>query len=224
MQSTILISQNKKYIESEIEKIKKKESVSDFNLHLINPDSSLVIEHVRQIKNILREKPFGEGNRLVIITDIDNSTIEAGNALLKILEEPPSSTIILLTAQNSDRILPTIASRCLILEEKKGSVEDSKDLEKTRVFLKDILNLSAGERMVYWTKQVKNKDEAVTLLLRLLIFLSAENLDNEKEKLLPVGESAHLIRKIMSAQRYLERNVNFKAALDILFIGFPNPE
>ena len=57
-------------------------------------------------------KPFEEGLRVVLISDAQAMNAEASNALLKVLEEPPERTILVLTARQTSDLLPTIVSRC----------------------------------------------------------------------------------------------------------------
>lgn len=80
----------------------------------IEPDgASISIETVRSVRQFLRLKTTGEQNlrRAVLIEHAEALTTEAQNALLKMLEEPPADTIIVLTTANVRALLPTIASR-----------------------------------------------------------------------------------------------------------------
>ncbi|MGM0744842.1 ATP-binding protein [Rhodohalobacter sp.] len=64
------------------------------------------------IQPLMKYNP-NEGNRtVVVITEIDTMRKEAANAFLKFLEEPSSKLIFILTATNTDQLLPTIISRC----------------------------------------------------------------------------------------------------------------
>ncbi|MBI2285212.1 hypothetical protein HYU82_00085 [Candidatus Saccharibacteria bacterium] len=72
------------------------------------------IDTVREITRFLRLKtPGGSAiRRVVLIENSQNLSIEAQNALLKILEEPNEDTMFLLTAPYELSLLPTIVSRC----------------------------------------------------------------------------------------------------------------
>ena len=67
----------------------------------------------------IRTKSFVKPNEgrytVVIITGIDTMRKEAANAFLKLLEEPPENVIFLLTSEGTDRLLPTILSRCQLI-------------------------------------------------------------------------------------------------------------
>jgi replication-associated recombination protein RarA len=80
--------------------------------HLIEANSgSITIDQVRDIKSFLATKNSSDFKRAVVITDAERMTLEAQNALLKILEEPPKHTMILLTSATPEALLPTIVSR-----------------------------------------------------------------------------------------------------------------
>jgi DNA polymerase-3 subunit delta' len=57
-------------------------------------------------------KPYEASMRVVIISDAQAMNPAAGNALLKVLEEPPDGTILILVASHTSDLLPTIVSRC----------------------------------------------------------------------------------------------------------------
>jgi DNA polymerase-3 subunit delta' len=70
------------------------------------------IAQIRDLLGVLAMKPYEARLRVVIISDAQHMNPEAGNALLKILEEPPERTVLILTAPETVDLLPTIASRC----------------------------------------------------------------------------------------------------------------
>ena len=57
-------------------------------------------------------KPVNLENKIFIIKNIDNSTEQAQNKLLKVLEEPPKNVYFLISCASADKVLPTIKSRC----------------------------------------------------------------------------------------------------------------
>jgi DNA polymerase-3 subunit delta' len=69
-------------------------------------------------------KSYEGGNKVLIIWAADKMNTEAANKLLKIIEEPPQDTVIILVAEEEDRIINTIKSRCQILHIPKLSVAD----------------------------------------------------------------------------------------------------
>lgn len=73
---------------------------------------SLGIDLVREIRPLALMRPMVGRSRVFIIEGADKMSIEAANALLKILEEPPFSTYFILMTTNPDLIPATIRSRC----------------------------------------------------------------------------------------------------------------
>ena len=64
------------------------------------------------------------GQRVYIIRNAENATISAQNSMLKFLEEPGPGVTAILTTDNAERILPTIQSRCTILQFTPMAFED----------------------------------------------------------------------------------------------------
>ena len=80
---------------------------------LIEPQANLLrIDRIRALLAALAMKPFSARHRVVIIAEAQCMNPEAANALLKVLEEPPSHTLLILTASQKADLLPTIVSRC----------------------------------------------------------------------------------------------------------------
>ncbi|MES2729598.1 MAG: AAA family ATPase [Pseudomonadota bacterium] len=74
--------------------------------------ASIGAGQIRGIADLLHLRPATEnGWRVIIIDDADTMTIEAQNSLLKMLEEPPPRTLIMLIAHRQGQLLPTIYSR-----------------------------------------------------------------------------------------------------------------
>jgi DNA polymerase III subunit delta' len=74
--------------------------------------SEIVVDDVREIGAFLHLTSAEGGWRVVIVDGADAMNRNAGNALLKILEEPPRRALLLLVAHSPGRLLPTIRSRC----------------------------------------------------------------------------------------------------------------
>jgi DNA polymerase III subunit delta' len=77
--------------------------------------ASLSVDEVRRLKSFLALSAEEGGRRVVIVDSADDMNINAANALLKSLEEPPARTLFLLIANAPGRLLPTIRSRCRVL-------------------------------------------------------------------------------------------------------------
>ena len=75
----------------------------------------LKIDEVRNVIRLLNLKPFDSKYRVAIFHDFDMAQNRAQDALLKTLEEPPSYAVLILLAQSTENIMPTIVSRCQVL-------------------------------------------------------------------------------------------------------------
>lgn len=96
-------------------------------------EESIKIDDIREIKRRLCLKVSSLPFKIAFLKDVERMTEEAGNALLKILEEPPQKTIFVLTSSAPFLVLPTIISRCQIIKiQPVPFVEiEKKFLEKT---------------------------------------------------------------------------------------------
>lgn len=72
----------------------------------------ITVEEVRRLKSFFGLSAADGGRRVVIVDPVDEMNTSAANALLKLLEEPPADTVMLLIAHQPARLLPTILSRC----------------------------------------------------------------------------------------------------------------
>lgn len=61
-------------------------------------------------------KPYSSKYKIYIVPDADMMSVQAQNALLKTIEEPPAYAVILLLTENAEILLPTIRSRCVMLK------------------------------------------------------------------------------------------------------------
>ncbi|MBN2070769.1 MAG: DNA polymerase III subunit [Candidatus Krumholzibacteriota bacterium] len=73
---------------------------------------SIGIDIIRMLVETLSKHPFEGKYSPVILFEAHMATIEAQNAFLKLLEEPPSSAVLILVTEFPERLLPTILSRC----------------------------------------------------------------------------------------------------------------
>ena len=86
------------------------------DLKIIEPiKTSIKIEQIREMRKEIVLKPLKNKKKIYIIDKAEKMTIEASNCLLKTIEEPPYYAIIILICSKIDPILPTIVSRCQII-------------------------------------------------------------------------------------------------------------
>lgn len=75
----------------------------------------LRVDQIRELSRTLALAPYQSKYRVAILRNFEEANPNASNALLKTLEEPPPQVILIVTAQSSDHLLPTVVSRCEIL-------------------------------------------------------------------------------------------------------------
>ena len=79
--------------------------------------NSISVDDIRvQINGDIQVKPYNGKYKIYIVPDADMMTVQAQNALLKTIEEPPAYAVILLLTENANSLLPTICSRCVMLK------------------------------------------------------------------------------------------------------------
>lgn len=83
------------------------------DLHLVEPDGAFIkIDQIRELQRQLALRPYEAPRKGCIIEAADRLHPAASNALLKTLEEPPGSAVLILLSANPAAVLPTIVSRC----------------------------------------------------------------------------------------------------------------
>lgn len=85
------------------------------------PNSISVDEIREQLVNDVQIKPYSSRRKIYIIPEAEKMTVQAQNALLKTIEEPPAYAVILLLTTNASSLLQTILSRCVMLNMKPVS-------------------------------------------------------------------------------------------------------
>ncbi len=81
-----------------------------------NTVTSITIDAIRELERTVNLNPYEGARTVVIIDGAGSMTVDAANALLKTLEEPPPGVLFLLLADHEEALLPTIRSRCQALQ------------------------------------------------------------------------------------------------------------
>ncbi len=104
------------FIESDKKKIVKAirsgETLSEDDMQDLKKSTVIKVDEVRTINEFLHKKSFDGNWRIVILDSVDDLNTAGANAILKILEEPPVKSLLLLISHNPNQLLPTIKSRC----------------------------------------------------------------------------------------------------------------
>ncbi len=141
-----------------IKAIQNGEPMSDDELSRLKKSAYIRIDEVREAVDFLSKTSFNNGWKIVIIDSADEMNRNAENALLKILEEPPAKTLLLLVCHNMGTLLPTIRSRCVKLNLQDLSTNEVASLlrryrpdlnEKQIAKLSEMCNGSIGKAIQY---------------------------------------------------------------------------
>ena len=85
---------------------------------------SIGVEDIRaQVVGDMQMKPYHSPYKIYIIDEAEKLTVQAQNTLLKTIEEPPEYGIVIFLTTNADGFLPTILSRCVVLQLKPATNE-----------------------------------------------------------------------------------------------------
>ena len=95
------------------------------DLRWLQPEDGVIkVDSVRDVVDFLVGTPKAAGRKIAVIEDADRMNVNAANALLKSLEEPPPESFVALSTSAPERLLPTVRSRCQQIQVKPGAAED----------------------------------------------------------------------------------------------------
>ena len=94
---------------------------------VVAPKRLLLVEQMRQIEREANFRPFEGKARVFLIEDADKLNDSSANALLKVLEEPPHTSHIILMTSRPAMLLPTILSRCQMVRFAPVTAEEIED-------------------------------------------------------------------------------------------------
>lgn len=112
------------------------------DLHEISPDGTEIkVGQAREVREMAQILPNEAERQVFIFHEADRMNINAQNALLATIEEPPTPCLFLLVCANERALLPTIRSRCAILHSGGADVEERRSGESSAV------DIGAAERL-----------------------------------------------------------------------------
>jgi len=162
------------------------------DLKIIEPiKSSIKIEKIREMRKEIGLKPFKNKKNIYIIDKAEKMTLEASNCLLKTIEEPPYYGIIILICSKTDPILPTIISRCQIVN--FGSISS---LKIKKLLLNKINNLEKDKAEIISKLAQGSIGKAFKLSADKEYFIRREKLLNYLSKILPEKYGDDIFAKV----------------------------
>lgn len=98
------------------------------DLHEVEPEGlALKIDQIREVRRLASLRPYMAATQVFVIHHVESLTDQAANSFLKLLEEPPEGTHLILLADRAGSVLPTILSRCQAWQMQRLSVNEMQD-------------------------------------------------------------------------------------------------
>ena len=215
MQSFLITAKDKNKASSYINDFLKGKEIYPIDIDKQIYEKAVGIGDVRDIQKKIMLKPFRGKAKAVVIEAYEGITTEAQNALLKVLEEPPINTIIVVSIPKKELLLPTIISRCKIIElkekEAKISSEDVLGLEDS---LNIMLNGKIGDKLKMAQDISQNRDGALLWLEKMILFVRQELIQHYND-----GKYLNLLSQLQKTYVIIvSTNVNQRIALENLFL------
>lgn len=173
--------------------------------------NTISVDDIRsQINNDVAIKPYSSPYKIYIINEAEKMTQQAQNALLKTLEEPPGYAVILLLTANVNALLPTILSRCVVLNMKP--VADS----RVRAYLMEELQVPDYKADVCVAFARGNIGKAKALASSE----DFENIKNEALSLLKYIQDMELYEIVAAVKKIGEYKLEINDYFDIMAIWY----
>ncbi|HLU89917.1 MAG TPA: DNA polymerase III subunit gamma/tau [Cyclobacteriaceae bacterium] len=102
-------------------------SQSSFNVHELDAASNNSVDDIRNLVDQVRYPPQTGDYKIYIIDEVHMLSVQAFNAFLKTLEEPPKYAIFILATTEKHKIIPTVLSRCQIFDFNRIQIRDIAD-------------------------------------------------------------------------------------------------
>jgi DNA polymerase-3 subunit delta' len=221
MQSFLVISTNEINGRSIIDTFCQKEQIDPldityfqpgFEKKKVEPTLSFGIEAVREIQKKVFLKPHRGTQKAIVILQAEALTLPAQNAFLKILEEPPAHTILFLLSTTPEALLPTIRSRCLLMQNNEELVLTPKELEQIKERLSTISTGGISSALKHAELLSRDAKKAVRILEHAIIYLRQELL---KESNTNSSQQMKIIEQFAKTHTVLKlTNTNPRLALE----------
>ncbi len=183
--------------------------------------NTIGIEEIKNMQKKLFLKPIKSPTKAVIIEDAQLLTTQAQNALLKVLEEPPDHTIIVLSSNSKETLLPTIISRCQIieLEEKKEKLSDGEMQELTEL-IENLPKMPVGEKFKKAEALAKEKEKAIIWTEKIIFILREQLLEQTKNNQPNINYTLYNIKTFQKTHTLLKTtNVNPRFLLETTLLS-----
>ena len=160
----------------------------------------ITIDDIRELRREIKLAPVEGKYKVFYIKDADRMNEQSGNALLKVLEEPPEESVLILSTTRLHLLLPTVLSRCQVIHFRRLSREEVMKLLPPGDRAKFIAGLSEGslgkalnlmkdgfeerERVITWLKENAGAEVEEIISLAEEVAGKAGGSGQKKKKLL----------------------------------------
>ena len=168
------------------------------------------IDQVRFAKRFIAVPPLIHPRKYCLVFQAQNLTLEAQNAFLKTLEESPPYALIILVTRHQDSLLPTIRSRCILINDPSSS--QPSPLPKYLQVYQDIVQADLGTKFLLAGRCSATKDKALSTLTNLLTVVRHRLLSRPSVSTLSDARRLHI------GLALLDQNTNHKLVLEQVFI------
>lgn len=173
--------------------------------------NTISVDDIRtQINNDVAIKPYSSRYKIYILNEAEKMTTQAQNAILKTLEEPPEYAVIMLLTTNVNALLPTILSRCVVLNMKPVADDEVRKFLMNRMQVPDY----KAEVCVAFARGNVGKAKALA---------SSEDFENVKSEalsLLKYIQDMELYEIVSAIKKINEYKLEIGDYLDIIAIWY----
>ncbi len=201
--------------------------------YVFSDGGSIKDEAIEELQGRLKKKPLSGDRNVVIVGDADTMTLRAQNRFLKTLEEPAPGTLIILLSENTENLVKTILSRCVVIHLNTDTSDEILEAREQAAQLGELL--LRGDPFYKICKRVEafteNRENAYLFLdaleswfrdLMLVPYDRNQTLLLEKGKTdelkqlhlrYDMNKAYRIVAAIEAARRELKQNINVSYAL-----------
>lgn len=178
----------------------------------------LTVSQIRDLSIDAQVLPNEAERKAYILEEAELMNLNAQNAVLKLLEEPPPTVVFLLCVSNPELLLETVRSRCTLISlagEESAQDEESKKLADS--FLNAVRS-GDSDRLYRWVaKNELSKLDATSAFIEAALQRTADMLCGRASAgVLSSEEQMHVYRLLLQCSDYLKVNVNAKHIFSLL--------
>ncbi|APT75721.1 hypothetical protein XO10_04040 [Marinitoga sp. 1135] len=179
------------YLYEIVNEVKKEININD--VYEIFPEKgNIKIDDIRKMQEFLEYKPNFSSYKLVVIHEIDKMNQQAANAILKILEEPPTFAVMLSTTTKWYNLLPTIRSRLYKILIPNSDIGKKIKEKNEKIYIEFSYSINSNYKLAkYIFDNIDNESKLIEMInslkglknLELVEIILSEDEDTEKELL-----------------------------------------